>query len=812
MDYIVSSSFRLDASQAIKQLESLERIMMQVDKTFQEFTKIATSATNALTAFTLVADKAGLAAMEFRKGLQGIPLGNFSSRLGTASSAMSNLGTTTLKTTFTLADQATELNALNRQALTAATSVRQLGTAMRGVKPIMAGGTAGGGSRSLREAEKVGMLGSIAAFGNKALMAGMTATIGYDLTKQTLGDFIVPGIEYQQAVYKLKRMGGVSPGELADVEKTARLTSQQVPTSTLTENVRNIQELYSIMGPGRMNEAKELAPFGAKLDLAMKTYLTEHPGSSASTEGLLQTVAKTAEQVGRFRTPAEAEKFMTNVFRQTVSTGGMSTPQIYAQVVKFMRGARFGKTDEFMFGALPFLIQEMANKGGGGSRGVGPMMTAFDRLTSAGKIDKLTMNQFQQLGLLPHSMVENQHFVKSSTGYALKPGVLKGYDLALTDPFAWHQQVAMPAILAKAMPGVPFKEAQKRFDTMDQGERKKLMAPVTAGMNNTLADFFQQFAMNEALVEKHIELFKSVGDLQEQYNMAMETTIGKTERLNASFNNLATLIGKSDAVVKPLNAGLDTLSNFFSGLPKAFGSLPSDFPNLAKDLQAIGGAFKWLGDQLSPVISALPEAVHLLLQVLDKIAGFANGVSTSPAAQGMMSGSEQGGAIGQQLLGPAGKLPGEIVGGAVGALSGGHNNIGRRMWRPLQHQLERIARDAQHGGLSPSFVPKPPNTPAFVPPAGDMPHIDPSLLHNWPVPPVPGTPGWKGYVKANSPPAPTVEHHHHHHETKVYIDGKEVAHYTQHHTARSLERGQMRQNATQQRANSATTSMWTTAK
>ena len=136
---------------------------------------------------------------------------------------------------------------------------------------------------------------------------------------------------------------------------------------------------------------------------------------------------------------------------------------------QYARQAKYGLSDEFKYEILPTMMLESNTSGasqGGGSRGVGPQLAAFNRFWVQGMVNKKSMPELQALGLV------NAHTALRTTTQGTTVGPLKGTDLALSNPFQLVQQVLMPAIERKF--GGHATNEQIEFEIMKIGRGNQL--------------------------------------------------------------------------------------------------------------------------------------------------------------------------------------------------------------------------------------------------------------------------------------------------------------------------------------------------
>src|SRR6185437_8973294 len=156
-------------------------------------------------------------------------------------------------------------------------------------------------------------------------------------------------------------------------------------------------------------------------------------------------MAKAIDIIGNVKTPEDFLREATNMTQVITAFQGRINASTYQQVFAYSRQAAMQLDDRFKYDFLPTLMLEYSrtNGGGGGSRGVGPMIAAMYRFTNQGYVNKKSMGELVSLGL-----VDPKTALQTTTS-GTTVGAMKGAGLAAKDPFLWIQDVVMPAIYKK---------------------------------------------------------------------------------------------------------------------------------------------------------------------------------------------------------------------------------------------------------------------------------------------------------------------------------------------------------------------------
>jgi hypothetical protein len=251
--------------------------------------------------------------------------------------------------------------------------------------------------------------------------------------------------------------------EIAQAVGLAWKNTGVVLTTTATENLKSILDLKNILG--NMDEAKALLPIVTKIQAVMAASGDSRLAQNA--HDIAFSMAKALDVIGAVRNPAEMQKQAEMMSKVISAFQGRVTPQMFQSVFTYARQAKFDLTDEFKYEILPSLMLEMAGKsgGGGGSRGVGPMLAAMYRITNQGFINKKAVPELESLGLLNASTVLN------TTTSGTTAGHLKDAALAAANPFRWVNEVLVPAIRKKYGEGVTDEFVRQKINEVMRGNQ-----------------------------------------------------------------------------------------------------------------------------------------------------------------------------------------------------------------------------------------------------------------------------------------------------------------------------------------------------
>lgn len=274
---------------------------------------------------------------------------------------------------------------------------------------------------------------------------GRTMLIGGAVTGAGLGLFglmaktLPAATEYARQLNIMNR-AGLTQVEIAQATGAAWKNTGDVITTTATENLRSMMDLRSVLGS--MQDAKWALPIVSKISTVMALSSTGKIDEKAG-ENTAFAMAKALDIIGAAKGQQTFERQAGEMSKVITAFQNRVSPQQFQGVFQYARQAKFDMSDEFKYEILPTLMLEAGGSGksgGGGSRGVGPMVAAMYRFTNQGYINKKAIPLLDKLGLLT-----SKEFTKTTTPDTVG-AKLVGADLAAKNSFFWEQQVVGPAI------------------------------------------------------------------------------------------------------------------------------------------------------------------------------------------------------------------------------------------------------------------------------------------------------------------------------------------------------------------------------
>lgn len=376
-----------------------------------------------------------------------------------------------------------------------------------------------------------------------ALAASGGLTIGFKNT-------ITAGANFMHEVAAM-RVAGRTADEVMKAVGQAKRTAMEVPTSTLTENLKLLRETTGAYGD--MKHAIENLSFNQRLGYMMSSMAGMDP---ATAQHSLVAGIQALEIRGSAMDHTRYQREMNELFRATAFFAGKEgafTPESLRAFAKTGNIPLKLMSERFMTKILPAMITEV-----GSGDIIGTQASAFNNWLNGntGTGNKSKTEFAKKIGLV--SATDSSQLTK--TGW--KPGAVLGTDLAKSDPFQWIETILLPK-LEKA-----------GYNTKDT---KSLELAVSSLFGRETA---KRYVMGMADPLQRKRLHKD----EENVKLGMTSEAGYAFMLKhdpqaawakvmAKIDNLATVLGEKVFTDKTIGAidkfatGIEKLSGFFDRNP-----------------------------------------------------------------------------------------------------------------------------------------------------------------------------------------------------------------------------------------------------
>lgn len=405
----------------------------------------------------------------------------------------------------------------------------------------------------------------------KLMMGGggiMAATGVFGLN--VIAKALPPAKEYAHQLAQMN-IAGMQQAEIAKSITAAWALGAKIPTQSASQNLEMIKELRSVVGS--TTEAINALPTVAKLQAVLSNVkgVTDAKGTAFE-------VAKTLDIRGASMDPQRFEAEAQAMVKAIVAGGGTIGVKDFFSAAKYGRTAATGWNNEFMYEILPTLIQEMkTGSGSGGAGGPGnALMSAYQAIV-AGQMTKKSLTLFNQLGLVdPSRVVWN----KVGDVKGVLPGGIRGSDLFQANPFAWSQQVLMPALKAAGI--------------TDPKQQQQYIAQLFG--NRTASFVMSQMALQPDKFRRDQGLVKGAMGLEAYQKLLKNDPYMAEQALTAQWKDAKTQLGLQ--VLPLLIAGTQKLTGWMRRLNEWMLKNPEAVKGVVLGFTAISGALTFGGTLL----------------------------------------------------------------------------------------------------------------------------------------------------------------------------------------------------------------------
>lgn len=318
---------------------------------------------------------------------------------------------------------------------------------------------------------------------------------------------------------------GMKPEEIADAEKLAGELSSRYKALSQNDIMHAARNARSIVGT--FEEAAEILDPLMKLKVVA---LGAHPEKADELNEQFDQLIKAEEIKGitqdlpRFRHGMDVMAKALNVFGDTLR------PTDFYDTVKYSRQAAVPLSDKFMLETAPTMAQEMKGSS------TGKALSTFYGTVVGGKMKNVAADEFNRFGL-----VDPNKITKTKTGAVkgIKPGGIVAADLAASDPYAWVNDVFLPALAKKGITDP--KDIQTEIATMFR--------------DSTAAQLVSVFATQQKRIEKDWALIHGAKGLEAADIFLNDDPKIAAKSVGAQTENMLANLGKTGmpAAAKGLN-------------------------------------------------------------------------------------------------------------------------------------------------------------------------------------------------------------------------------------------------------------------
>lgn len=380
-------------------------------------------------------------------------------------------------------------------------------------------------------------------------------------------------VEQERKLWSIQ--SGLTPHDLAEMERKAEEVSRRYPQITKAAAMRAVGELRMPMADIHgAHHAMNFLPIGAQAHGILKnmTHLGKLQGVDA--DEAVFDLAKAGELRG-FTTSAQFKHGTNQMLKSIIASGGKITALDWHMASKSMRGGLNYMGDDFLYSILPTFMQEF-KAGGGTATQAGSGMLSFYRTLVGGRMTKTAIEKFLDMGL-----IDPEKVIRDSKGNprALDAGAVYGTQI----PKAPKWMTALGgghAMLGKA---VTQQYAVRRWNPLDYMQGTLLPALVAHGItdkndqaqwvasafSNQVSEHMAQMMINPGHVRRIMrdaQMIKGVGDMDEISEKLSNAPVQGMAEFKSQWTNLLAALG--DPMIETAVAAMKKMASVFSELAR----------------------------------------------------------------------------------------------------------------------------------------------------------------------------------------------------------------------------------------------------
>lgn len=235
---------------------------------------------------------------------------------------------------------------------------------------------------------------------------------------------------------QMLRNAGRTTREVSDAMAAANRTISAIPTSTLTDNLKVLNETTGAFGS--FQHAVENLTFNQKVGGMLQNMLGDKVGDAGE---MFNNLVRGMEMRGAAQDHLRYQREVAEMYRAMIFTGGRFNPEEFLHYSQQANPYTKALSLRYLSKIAPSLIQEF-----GGDK-AGTMQNTWMGTILGKAKNKISTEAWMKLGLLdPKQVVYNK---VGPVGW--RPGAIEGTDLAMQDPLTWSEKVLIPALRAQGV-------------------------------------------------------------------------------------------------------------------------------------------------------------------------------------------------------------------------------------------------------------------------------------------------------------------------------------------------------------------------
>jgi len=354
---------------------------------------------------------------------------------------------------------------------------------------------------------------------------------------------------------------GMTPAEIAEAEKLSAEMSGKYRSVGQTKILHLLRNARSIVG--NFEEASQI------IEPLLQTYVVAqgaHPERSEELEADFDKLVKGMEIKGVTQDMPKFKHYLDNMSKALNVFGDTLRPTDYYETFKYGRAATNALSDEFMLEVAPTFAQEM------GGSSAGKAMSTFYGTLIGGKMKDVAAKRFVELGLADPSKI-----LRTKTGAVkgLMPNGIATGRLAAENPYAWVNQVLLPALAAHGITDP--KEIQDQIAALFK--------------DSTAAQMVSVLATQQSRIEKDRALIKGAKGSEAAELFQQRDPYVAFKSVTEQFGNLLQAAGSP--LAEPAAAALNHIAGGLNALTEAAREHPVAASGGLLGTLAAGGAVSY---------------------------------------------------------------------------------------------------------------------------------------------------------------------------------------------------------------------------
>lgn len=236
---------------------------------------------------------------------------------------------------------------------------------------------------------------------------------------------------------------GMTPQEVAESEDLSARLSSKFKVFTQADVMHALRNARAVTGS--FEEASSIIEPWLKLSIVARAASPHAKPEEIAEE--FDSLLKGMEELGVTMDPKKFKDYIDLIAQGLNAFGDTLKPNDIFKMIQYGRQASPMLSKEFMLGIAPALGQEMRGQSFGNA------VSGFNRAIVGGSMNHNAIEEMVKLGLVNTEKDANGNYkylsvTKTGSIKGIKPGGVKGWDVAQADPFKWTHDFLQPAMVS----------------------------------------------------------------------------------------------------------------------------------------------------------------------------------------------------------------------------------------------------------------------------------------------------------------------------------------------------------------------------